>query len=272
MNPALKSILKSAADKLNDTSEAEILLSEVLGLSRANLRFDDTRVMTSNELQRFDDFVNARMNNQPISQIIGHRDFWKYNFVVTPDVLDPRPDTETLIECAVNLGPFERILDLGTGSGCILISVLKEWHNATGVGVDVSKAALDVAETNALNLDVMDRITLKASNWFGNVSGKFDLIVSNPPYISEDEMHSLDADVKDWEPRIALTPEGDGLGAYRLIAEQAGAYLSKNGTVLFEIGFEQAELVSDILKENAFLNIKTHTDINGKNRVVSAIL
>ena len=161
-------------------------------------------------LGRFDAAVAARAARQPVSQIVGGRLFWGRWFRVTPDVLDPRPETETLIAAALD-GEFSRVLDLGTGSGAILITLLAESGHATGVGIDLSENALSVATGNAASLLVADRASFLQSDWLSAVSGSFDLVVANPPYISEAEMSGLSPEVRQWEPRLALTPGGDGL-------------------------------------------------------------
>jgi release factor glutamine methyltransferase len=218
----------------------------------------------------FKTLLEKRLKFQPISQIIGQRYFWKSKFLVTPDVLDPRPDTETLIEHTLSLGKFNRILDLGTGSGCILLSLLNEYKEAIGIGIDISKKALNVAKKNADLLNLKHRASFKLGNWCENIEGQFDLIVSNPPYISEYEMMNLSKDVLNWEPRIALTPEGDGLEAYKYILNGAKKLLKPNGKLILEIGYNQRDDVSYLLKSNNYKAITVIKDINNKDRIISA--
>ena len=161
-------------------------------------------------------YLAQRLRRRPVAQILGRRAFWRHEFEVTGDVLDPRPDTEILVELGLS-APFRRVLDLGTGSGCILISLLADRPGAEGVGTDLSDAALAVAARNALRLGVTGRTSFLCSDWFGAVTGGFDLIVSNPPYIALSEMAGLAPEVRDWEPHMALTDGGDGLSAYRAI-------------------------------------------------------
>lgn len=217
----------------------------------------------------FDDAIKKRVTRMPVSQIIGRRAFWRHDFEVTSDVLDPRPETETLVELALAC-PFERVLDLGTGSGAIVISILADRPKARGVGTDLSEAALAVAARNADRTGVADRLTLKVSNWFEAVSGSFDLIVSNPPYIAAGEMAGLAPEVRDWEPRGALTDEGDGLSAYRAIAAGAGDHLTPGGRLMAEIGPTQAKDVRAIFRQSGLVEIFVHTDLDGRDRVVSA--
>ena len=169
-----------------------------------------------------------------MSRIIGVRQFWGRNFQVTDDVLDPRGDTETLIAEALQT-PAKRILDLGTGSGILGITLAAEQVDAVVVLTDISKAALLVAKTNAKRHDVEDRIEFIESDWFDSLHGKFDLIISNPPYIGKNELEGLEPDVIDYDPIIALTPGEDGLAPYRIIARQAQNYLKENGRVIVEI-------------------------------------
>ena len=218
----------------------------------------------------FKTLLEKRLKFQPISQIIGQRYFWKSKFLVTSDVLDPRPDTETLIEHTLSLGKFNRILDLGTGSGCILLSLLNEYKEAIGIGIDISKKALNVAKKNADLLNLKHRASFKLGNWCENIEGQFDLIVSNPPYISEYEMMNLSKDVLNWEPRIALTPEGDGLEAYKYILNGAKKLLKPNGKLILEIGYNQRDDVSYLLKSNNYKAITVIKDINNKDRIISA--
>lgn len=222
-------------------------------------------------LYTLSDGISARAERQPVSQIIGRRTFWNHEFKVTPDVLDPRPDTETLVESALT-HPFDTVLDIGTGSGCILLSLLAERPNATGLGVDVSAAALKVAGQNATALDVADRVAFRKSDWLSEVTGAFDLIVSNPPYIARAAYEGLAPEVRDWEPRGALEAGADGLDAYRAIAAQVPGALRPGGRLLLEIGHDQGGTVPLLLQQAGFARIEVVQDINGKDRVVVANL
>ena len=160
------------------------------------------------------------------------------------------------------------MLDLGTGSGCILCSVLYGLTKATGVGVDISQAALAVARTNAQALGVADRADFQRASWFEGVEGKFDLILSNPPYVTRDEYETLEPGVRNWEPRSALTDNGDGLAAYRVMAEHLQAYLAPGGVALFEHGWQQAVQVAGLFREQGFHDVRSYSDLSGKDRVV----
>lgn len=212
--------------------------------------------------------VEQRAGRVPLSHILGYRDFYKHRFIVTGDVLDPRPDTETLIEAAL-AHPFARVLDLGTGSGCILLSLLDAQGQATGVGTDISPAALDIARQNSAALQLEDRADFVQSDWFEKVTGAFDLIVSNPPYIAAAEMAALQPEVQFYEPRIALTDEADGLTAYRVIMQSAPDYLGSGGRLIFEIGPTQGAAVTALMKDAGFADIRVIPDLDGRDRVVA---
>ncbi|SHH77510.1 peptide chain release factor N(5)-glutamine methyltransferase [Marivita hallyeonensis] len=221
------------------------------------------------QLAELNRYIQRRARREPISHIVGKRAFWMHDFIVTDAVLDPRPETETLVSVASDTS-FARVLDLGTGSGCILLSLLYEVPEATGVGVDVSEPALDIARQNAQRVGVEDRVTLLVSDWFDKVEGQFDLIVSNPPYIAEVEMPDLAPELS-FEPRLALTDEADGLTAYRAITSGAGRFLKPSGRLLVEIGPTQAVAVSDLFAAHGFTDVTVHPDLDGRDRVVSGV-
>ncbi|MEL6426519.1 MAG: peptide chain release factor N(5)-glutamine methyltransferase, partial [Pseudomonadota bacterium] len=237
--------------------DARRLLGHRIGQARL---LDAEEALGADEAVAFEQDIASRAARQPVSQIIGSREFWGRTFSVTSDVLDPRPDTETLVECAL-AGPAPvRILDLGTGSGAILLTLLSEWQSATGVGSDLSKAALEVAARNAEALGLTNRATLLLSDWWDRIDGTFDLVVSNPPYISENAMPGLAPEVRLWEPRMALSPGGGGLDAYRRIADDLSTYLAVGGRALFEIGADQGESVPLLFERSGFATVKLHTD------------
>jgi release factor glutamine methyltransferase len=215
------------------------------------------------------DLAARRATHEPFSHIAGRRAFWNHDFYVTADVLDPRPDTETLVEAALSL-PFDTVLDLGTGSGCILCSLLAERPSTTGVGADISPDALKVAQRNAEITGTTDRVQLLESDWFDAVEGCFDLITSNPPYITESAYSELDPTVQRFEPRIALTPGGDGLAPYRLIAQKGADFLVPDGYALLEIGYDQGASVQAVFRANGWRDVACIPDLNGKDRVIRA--
>lgn len=250
-------------------TDARVLLAHAAGVSRDRLVLLGDQMISDDTAEAYERLLRLRSARVPVSQITGRREFYGRQFKVTPDVLDPRPDTETLIEVALRRR-FQRLLDLGTGSGCILLTLLAERGEATGLGTDISDRALAIAAQNAETLGVAARSRFKVSNWFQGIAGEFDLIVSNPPYIAQSEMAGLEPELRDHEPRMALTPGGDGLAAYRIIAAGLGAHLSPGGRVLLEIGPVQAEAVMALLAGAGLTAISVHPDIDGRNRVVEA--
>lgn len=212
-----------------------------------------------------------RIRRRPVSQIIGKRAFWRHDFVVTGDTLDPRPETEALVEQALS-EPFKRMLDLGTGTGAIAVSILADRPASQGVATDLSEAALKVARINAERIGVAGRLTFLRSDWYEAVGGRWDLIVSNPPYIAVEEMAALSPEVRDWEPHMALTDGGDGLTAYRAIAAGARAHLAPGGRLLVEIGPTQAAAVTEIFRRAGLDRVDVHPDLDGRDRVISARL
>lgn len=247
--------------------DAVALVNHAMG--RDGLRHTDHATLsddlTPEAVNRLDAALAARLARQPVSQIRGWRDFWNHRFTVTPDVLDPRPDTETLVGVALE-GPFSRVLDLGTGSGAILISLLAARPGTGGVGVDLSPAALAVAEGNARRIGVV--ATFLQSDWFDAVTGRFDLIVSNPPYIAAAEMAALAPEVRDWEPHLALTPGADGLAAYRAITAGAARHLEPGGRLMVEIGPAQGQAVAALFGAAGLEDIRILPDLDGRDRVV----
>ena len=250
--------------------DLRLLLAFAIGIppDRLTLMLNDP--LSDAAIARFDAAVAARAARQPVSQIVGGRLFWGRWFRVTPDVLDPRPETETLIAAALS-GVFSRVLDLGTGSGAILITLLAERSGAVGTGVDLSEKALSVAAGNATSLLVADRATFLQSDWLRGVSGTFDLVAANPPYISEAEMPGLSPEVGLWEPRLALTPGGDGLEAYRSILRDIRTVLAPSARVLLEIGASQGDAVASLCRTAGLQAVLVLQDIDGRDRVVSAI-
>lgn len=230
-------------------------------------RFVDDDLADGTALARFEDMIARRLTHVPISHLLGYRDFYAHRFVVTRDVLDPRPDTETLVEQCLAL-PFKRVLDLGTGSGCILLSLLGARADATGVGVDYSQAALDVAAQNVALLEMEARATLCRSDWFGDVQGEFDLIVSNPPYIAADEMTGLQPEVQLHEPRMALADGADGLRCYGAIIAGFDPHLTAGGWLAVEIGPTQSKPVSRMMRDAGLVGVRAEVDLDGRDRVV----
>ncbi|MCO5127950.1 MAG: peptide chain release factor N(5)-glutamine methyltransferase [Rhodobacteraceae bacterium] len=250
--------------------DARILLAHALGIGTDRLTLVLPDPIPTEAQAAFAAAVTARAARQPVSQITGRRLFWGRSFKVTRDTLDPRPETEILVAAALER-PFTRILDLGTGTGCILLSCLAGMPFATGTGTDVSGAALAVAAENAAALGLDARARFARSDWFSAVTGRFDLIVSNPPYIAAEEMASLAPEVRDWEPSGALSPGGDGLDAYRAIARGAGARLMAGGRLILEIGPTQGAAVAALLAAQGFEGVEIRPDLDGRDRTIVAL-
>lgn len=249
--------------------DARRLLAFAMGLAPDRMPLHQSDALTPEAAARFEAALTARAARQPVSQITGTRLFWGRAFRVTPDVLDPRPETEILIEAAL-AARFTRVLDLGTGSGAILLTLLAERPEATGMATDLSAAALAVADENARTLGLSARVEFRRSDWFAEVAGRFDLIVSNPPYIAASEMAALAPEVLEWEPHMALSPGGDGLSAYRAIAANAAAHLTPEGRVMVEIGPTQAAAVTALFATAGLGRTQTLPDLDGRDRVVVA--
>ncbi|MGX0878297.1 release factor glutamine methyltransferase [Roseovarius sp. MBR-154] len=248
--------------------DARVLLAAAMQVPRDRLTLHLGDDLDAVAAARFDAMIARRMAREPVAKIIGRRAFWGRSFEVTADVLDPRPETECLIAEALR-GPVPaRLLDLGTGSGIIAVTLLAEWPVAQGVATDISAAALEVAGRNAARHGVGARLDLCRSDWFAQVTGGFDLIVSNPPYIAAAEMADLSPEVRGHDPQAALTDGADGLSAYRRIAAGAGAHLRPGGRIAMEIGWQQGAQVRDILCAAGFAEVGVLPDLDGRERVV----
>ncbi|SIN98170.1 peptide chain release factor N(5)-glutamine methyltransferase [Vannielia litorea] len=248
--------------------EASMLLAEALGVERDRLALRRDELLDAEALARAEALAARRAGGEPMSHIRGWREFWGRRFKVDARVLDPRPETEVLVAAALE-EPFGDVLDLGSGSGCILLTLLAERQQARGVGTDVSGAALEVARENARALGLERRAGFIETDWCAGLRGRFDLIVSNPPYIAEAEMAGLQRELAH-EPRGALTDGGDGLSAYRAIAGGLGDRLAKGGRVLVEIGPTQGRAVSALFDAVGLADIRVLPDLDGRDRVVAA--
>jgi len=225
------------------------------------------------EKTRVQEMLSRRINHEPLDKIIGQKEFYKSVFKVNQDVLSPRPDTEILVESAlklINKSKSCNILDLGTGSGCIILSLLKELPLAKGVGLDISEKALKIADLNANNLGVSDRVEWLLGSWQEpqKITGQFEIIVSNPPYIESKEIETLDREVKDFDPLLALDGGKDGFDCYRDIAKITPAILKEEGCILLEVGYNQADRVRQIFENQNLNYIETVKDLANIDRCV----
>ncbi|SIO23719.1 [protein release factor]-glutamine N5-methyltransferase [Rhodovulum sp. ES.010] len=248
--------------------DARRLLAHALRVDPGRLTLVLPEPLTEAAAAKLDAALVRRAAREPVSHITGRRAFYGRDFRVTSDVLDPRPETETLIAVALS-GPFSRVLDLGTGSGCILLTLLAERPGATGIGTDVSAPALEVARENARRLVGIERAAFFEADWYPPRPERFDLIVSNPPYIAAHEMAGLAPELAH-EPRGALTDGADGLSCYRAIAAGAPAHLAPEGRLLVETGAGQAGDVAAILRGSGLDILGVHPDLDGRGRVVEA--
>lgn len=258
-----------AAGVPDPARDARVLLAHAASVDAARVTLIAPEEIAPEIEERFEHLIALRAVRVPVSQLVGSRAFYGRDFKISRNVLDPRPETETLIEMALTR-PFDTVLDLGTGSGCILVTLLAEQPDAKGVGVDLSEDACLQASANAVHFGVSGRADVLQSDWFENVQGRFDLIVANPPYIAASEMPSIAPEVREHEPRMALTDGLDGLSAYRVIAQEAQGYLTPAGRVMVEIGWQQGPAVAEIFMRSGWASVEVVQDLGGKDRVVCA--
>ena len=251
--------------------DAELILSKTLGLSRETILLSLNEKINDKVLENFNYYLKLRKQNKPIAHILGFKDFWKYKFKVDKNVLIPRPETELIIEQALKILPKlsnKNILDIGTGSGCIIISIIKEREKCKATAIDKSLKALKVAKLNAEMHHVQKKIkflNIDVDKYFAN---KYDLIVSNPPYIKDSEILSLDKDVKLNEPKLALSGGKSGLNKVFKVIKKSQKLLKTKGKLILEIGDKQSKEVKKYLIKNNFNQIKIFKDLSGKNRCV----
>ncbi len=260
-------------------NDARRLLGAVLGLSGAQVLASPEARLSTAQADRFAQFLSRRAAREPVSRVLGEREFYGRTFKLSPATLDPRADSETLIEVALGFvdaaglraAPV-RILDVGTGTGCLLTTLLCELPNATGLGTDISEAALQTASDNARRLGVADRATWRVADALDGLDGPFDMCVCNPPYIRTALIADLDPEVRDFDPRSALDGGSDGLGLYRRMAPRI-AGLVPSGWVLFEVGYDQADAVADLLASATegrnSPRLSLHRDVAGMTRCVA---
>ncbi len=247
--------------------DARVLICHVLNMEYGNFIAFPQKQINSNLVVQLNRVIQRRLTGEPVSKIIGRKMFWKNYFDVSAEVLDPRPETETIVsEVLARKEKKGRILDLGTGSGCLAISLYLELKNSLIYASDISKEALSVAKRNAKNLEA--NIKFIESNWFNNITEKFDIIVCNPPYLSTREIESIGDEVKNFDPYISLFAGSDPLGCYRAISLDLNDYLVFGGVGFFEVGYLQSDAVFDIFKRAGFKSIEVKKDLNNVERVV----
>ncbi|MGL4911996.1 MAG: peptide chain release factor N(5)-glutamine methyltransferase [Romboutsia sp.] len=276
----IRDIIIKYSEELKEISDTprldvEIILQKALGnVDRIYIHINLTKELSENQYELFLDMIKERLSGRPIAYIVGNREFMGLDFVVKEGVLIPRPDTEPLVEEVIELckdkGNLD-ILDIGTGSGAITVSLAKYIAKSKLTSFDISDIPLEVGKQNAINNEVDDKITFMKSDLFSAIENKgikFDVIVSNPPYIPKRDIETLHSQVKDYEPYNALEGGIDGLDFYRAITEQSEMYLKQNGILAYEVGHDQAKDVSKIMSNNGYTKIYTKKDIQGIDRVV----
>ena len=278
--PNIAENLKKASRILDESGisesrrEAASLLALALKKDKIFLTAHDDYLLSDEEEKLFEDFLQRRANREPLQYIRGTQEFFGLDFTVTPDVLIPRPETELIVENAIEiLKDFEnpKFCEVGIGSGCISISILHEIKNSSAIGLDISENALKIAQINAERNSVAERLKLEISDIFEILKNEnFDLIVSNPPYISREDVNNLQAEVKDFEPLTALTDGRDGLSIIKKIILDAPKFLRGGGYLLMEIGFAQSEKVSRMFDKNVWQSVEFVKDLQGIPRMVKA--
>ena len=265
----LKQARRDLADVETPTLDARLLLQHVTGLTHEALIAEPQTQISDESAKQFEALVERRKRHEPISRILKLREFYGRDFIVTPEVLDPRPDTEVLIETALARLPQDKpssLLDLGTGSGIIAITLLAERPRAEGVAVDLSDPAIEVARQNAKAHKVDNRLHFITASWFNTVTGRFDAILSNPPYIEAAVIPTLEEEVRNFDPHLALIGGADGLECYRAIASAALNHLNPNGFVAVEIGVGQENHIASIFAANHLYITSKHRDLGGHIR------
>ena len=264
----------SEAGIADAAQDARLLIAGLLQLSSTAFVIDGARPLDSAEQAAIDAALARRVAREPVHRILGHRAFSRLDLALSPETLEPRPDTEILVDTLVPHAQGMvardgcRILDLGTGTGAICLALLDLVAGSTGVGADYSAGALETARHNADINGVADRFETVESDWFSAVTGMFDIIVSNPPYIVRSVVGTLDEDVRLYDPILALDGGEDGLDAYRAIAAGVGEHLRENGLVAYEIGYDQKDTVTAIMREKGFVRIEAVQDLGGNDRVL----
>jgi release factor glutamine methyltransferase len=254
--------------------DAEVLLAHALGADRLRLYLNFDRPLSPDERSRYRELVRRRASREPVAYIVGRREFWSLPIRTLPGVLIPRPETEVLVEVAVDNirhAPYPRILELGCGSGAVAMAVLRENPCARMIATDISRQALEITRLNANELQVLDRLDLVASDLFDAIrpGAEFDVVCSNPPYIPTETIAQLDPEVRDFEPLSALDGGPDGFDVIRRLVEQAGAYLKIGGALVLEVGDGQAESVAQLVRgAGCFRKVTKHRDLSGMERVV----
>jgi release factor glutamine methyltransferase len=260
-------------------ADARLLIAHALDIERTTVMTHGERILSDREMAAIDALAVRRLRREPVARITGLREFWSLSLVVTPDVLVPRPDTETVVEASLDIISRDatqletlRVLDIGTGSGALLLALLSELPNATGIGTDISEAALGVARANATRHAMETRCSFVVCDIASGVQGRFDLVVSNPPYVARGDLSALDAEVRDFDPALALDGGDDGLDCYRAIAADIRRLLADGGRLILELGAGQEPAVRSILTDAGLAPGAVYKDLAGIPRALEACL
>ncbi len=273
MDPMLTDVLRMASQRLQKVGvekpgyDTTKLFESFLGKRIFAVDENDLEAMPSDFWVQFETAIKLREQRMPVAKILNQKEFWGRLFYVNTKVLDPRPETEVLIEEALKEN-FDLFLDLGVGSGCLLVSILGEKPNVFGIGSDISIEGIKVARTNIARFGLANRCKLITSSWFSAINYKFDLIISNPPYITRDEYKTLEPEIRCFEPKIALTLEDDGLESYRKIASDVSKYLNINGRLIIEIDYRKYQQVKRIFEQTDLFLEKDVPDLGGVIRAL----
>lgn len=277
--PTIGTLLTAAQARLKSAGvdtprlDAILLLAEASGLSEDLIRSRPDTPVSADKAAAFEAMVQRRLRREPVSKILGRREFWSLEFLTSRDVLDPRADSETLVSAVLaaipNRNAALRIVDFGTGSGCLLLSLLRELPSATGVGIDVSPPALVVAQENADRFALSSRCLFRLGSWGKGIEGTFDILISNPPYIESGVVPGLEPEVADYDPLLALDGGADGLDAYRALIPDMVRLAAKGAFAALEVGLGQDVAVSRLLGESGFGEIAVLPDLGGIGRVVT---
>ena len=264
---------KILREKFIQTSslDSEILMAKALNKDRKYIILNPKKDLNKLSIKKFKKLIDERSKRKPIAYLINKKSFWKSEFYVTNETLIPRPDTEIIIDNVLRLTKNKnnlKILDIGIGSGCILLSILKEKKNFYGTGIDISKKCINISKLNAINLNLANRLKLYKSDVDKFNLGKYDLIVSNPPYINNYTVKYLDKDVFDYEPKLALNGGLDGLSEIRKVIKKSSELIKKNGKFILEIGLDQKNKVFNLLKKEGFYINSTHKDLGKIDRCI----
>lgn len=284
MSATLGTLMAEGVAALNEAGienarmDVRILLARAAGVDGGRISAWPEDEVAADKEAAFRDMIARRSGHEPVGRILGERDFWRHTFKLAPETLEPRPDSETLVEWAIDFledNDAPRIVDFGTGTGCLLLSTIGDLPGSSGIGLDISEGAVACARENARALDLDGQVEFRVSDWDSALDGReradgFDLVMSNPPYITRDEMETLSPEVQKFDPRIALTDEGDGLAAYRVLSQVAFDLAKPGGFVIFEIGRGQEKDVGQLLVEAGFVGVEYREDLGGIVRCVAA--